>query len=124
MCTINNRRTGEYYSSVWKVLIWVASPRSLKLHDGVLRDVEQQQRRKHENTYTLQQQIDITKQLKAQEASSPENTLVEEPPCKCKCCTGGAGGPTTLASCSKHPEQPGVGESGDEAEAAANEGAA
>lgn len=38
MCTINNRRTGEYYSSVWKVLIWVASPRSLKLHDGVLRD--------------------------------------------------------------------------------------
>ncbi|KAH8412512.1 hypothetical protein KR009_002729, partial [Drosophila setifemur] len=42
----------------------------LKLHDGVLRDVEQQQRRKHENTYTLQQQIDMTKQLKAREASS------------------------------------------------------
>ncbi|KAH8334629.1 hypothetical protein KR059_012557, partial [Drosophila kikkawai] len=39
----------------------------LKLHDGVLRDVEQQQRRKHENRYALQQQIDITKQLKAQE---------------------------------------------------------
>ncbi|EDW03989.1 protein PET117 homolog, mitochondrial [Drosophila grimshawi] len=36
-----------------------------KLHQGVLRDVEQQQRRKHENRYTLQQQIDITKQLKA-----------------------------------------------------------
>lgn len=42
----------------------------LKLHDGVLRDVERQQRRKHENTYTLQQQIDITKQLKATEASA------------------------------------------------------
>ncbi|EDW76140.1 uncharacterized protein Dwil_GK15299 [Drosophila willistoni] len=42
----------------------------LKLHEGVIRDVEQQQRRKHENTYTLQQQIDITKQLKAREVSS------------------------------------------------------
>ncbi|XP_043651218.1 protein PET117 homolog, mitochondrial [Drosophila teissieri] len=42
----------------------------LRLHDGVLRDVEQQQRRKHENTYALQQQIDITKQLKARQASS------------------------------------------------------
>lgn len=30
----------------------------------MLRDVEQQQRRKHENRYSLQQQIDITKQLK------------------------------------------------------------
>ncbi|KAH8266628.1 hypothetical protein KR018_004152, partial [Drosophila ironensis] len=44
----------------------------LKLHDGVLRDVEQQQRRKHENTYTLQQQIDITRQLKTQETSGYE----------------------------------------------------
>ncbi|KAH8241881.1 hypothetical protein KR026_012333, partial [Drosophila bipectinata] len=42
----------------------------LKLHDGVLRDVERQQRRKHENTYTLQQQIDMTKQLRAREAST------------------------------------------------------
>ncbi|XP_001357454.3 protein PET117 homolog, mitochondrial [Drosophila pseudoobscura] len=42
----------------------------LKLHEGVIRDVEQQQRRKHENRYTLQQQIDMTKQLKALEASS------------------------------------------------------
>ncbi|XP_017075441.2 uncharacterized protein LOC108110745 [Drosophila eugracilis] len=49
----------------------------LRLHDGVLRDVEQQQRRKHENTYTLQQQIDITKHLKAREASSnPSDTPV------------------------------------------------
>ncbi|XP_064540963.1 uncharacterized protein LOC135430282 [Drosophila montana] len=36
-----------------------------KLHQGVLRDVEQQQRRKHENRYNLQQQIDMTKQLKS-----------------------------------------------------------
>ncbi|KAH8262310.1 hypothetical protein KR038_001298, partial [Drosophila bunnanda] len=50
----------------------------LKLHDGVLRDVEQQQRRKHENTYALQQQIDITKQLKAQETSIPDKNLVDE----------------------------------------------
>lgn len=35
-----------------------------KLHDGVLRDVERQQRRKAENLYTLQQQIDFTKELK------------------------------------------------------------
>ncbi|KAH8403044.1 hypothetical protein KR222_003748 [Zaprionus bogoriensis] len=42
----------------------------LKLHEGVLRDVEQQQRRKHENRYSLQQQIDITKQLKKMETDS------------------------------------------------------
>lgn len=35
-----------------------------KLHEGVIRDVERQQRRKMENTYLLQQQIDLTKQLK------------------------------------------------------------
>ncbi|XP_016985662.1 protein PET117 homolog, mitochondrial [Drosophila rhopaloa] len=53
----------------------------LRLHDGVLRDVEQQQRRKHENTYTLQQQIDITKQLKAREASS-HSSETPTPPSK------------------------------------------
>ncbi|XP_020800764.1 protein PET117 homolog, mitochondrial [Drosophila serrata] len=78
----------------------------LKLHDGVLRDVEQQQRRKHENTYALQQQIDITKQLKAQETSTPDKNLVSEPaPCKCKCCTESLGRPTSLAGCSKQPQQ-------------------
>ncbi|XP_075153362.1 protein PET117 homolog, mitochondrial [Haematobia irritans] len=35
-----------------------------KLHEGVVRDVERQQRRKMENTYVLQKQIDLTKQLK------------------------------------------------------------
>ncbi|KAH8263376.1 hypothetical protein KR044_007850, partial [Drosophila immigrans] len=44
----------------------------LKLHEGVLRDVEQQQRRKHENRYALQQQIDITKQLKTMEVNAEE----------------------------------------------------
>lgn len=35
-----------------------------KLHEGVVRDWERQQARKRENTYLLQQQIDLTKQLK------------------------------------------------------------
>ncbi|KAH8392287.1 hypothetical protein KR215_005008 [Drosophila sulfurigaster] len=60
----------------------------LKLHQGVIRDVEQQQRRKHENRYTLQQQIDITKQLKAMESKTedgpkkPEklDSIVVQPP--------------------------------------------
>ncbi|XP_017131881.1 protein PET117 homolog, mitochondrial [Drosophila elegans] len=61
----------------------------LRLHDGVLRDVEQQQRRKHENTYTLQQQIDITKQLKAREASSNSSDTPTPPRkegCNCAAC--------------------------------------
>ncbi|TDG44490.1 hypothetical protein AWZ03_009068 [Drosophila navojoa] len=44
-----------------------------KLHEGVLRDVEQQQRRKHENRYALQQQIDMTKQLKAARETETKN---------------------------------------------------
>ncbi|XP_061402395.1 protein PET117 homolog, mitochondrial [Musca vetustissima] len=40
-----------------------------KLHEGVVRDVERQQRRKMENTYTLQKQIDLTKQLKQMQTS-------------------------------------------------------
>lgn len=35
-----------------------------RLHEGVLRDVERQQRRKMENIVVLQQQIDLTKQLR------------------------------------------------------------
>ena len=35
-----------------------------RLHDGVIRDVQRQQRRKTENMYLLQQQIDLTRQLK------------------------------------------------------------
>ena len=37
-----------------------------RLHDGVIRDVERQQRRKIENLYVLQEQIDLTKRLKKQ----------------------------------------------------------
>ncbi|XP_058823702.1 protein PET117 homolog, mitochondrial [Topomyia yanbarensis] len=37
-----------------------------KLHEGVIRDVQRQQQRKIENTYNLQQQIELTKQLKQQ----------------------------------------------------------
>ncbi|EDW64036.1 protein PET117 homolog, mitochondrial [Drosophila virilis] len=49
-----------------------------KLHQGVLRDVEQQQRRKHENRYNLQQQIDMTKQLKS--ARDKETEANEDEP--------------------------------------------
>ncbi|XP_065076661.1 protein PET117 homolog, mitochondrial [Ochlerotatus camptorhynchus] len=35
-----------------------------KLHEGVIRDIQRQQQRKIENTYNLQQQIELTKQLK------------------------------------------------------------
>ncbi|XP_017475958.1 PREDICTED: protein PET117 homolog, mitochondrial [Rhagoletis zephyria] len=41
-----------------------------RLHEGVVRDIERQQRRKTENTYLLQKQIDLTKQLKDIEASN------------------------------------------------------
>ncbi|KAF5298148.1 hypothetical protein FQA39_LY02572 [Lamprigera yunnana] len=35
-----------------------------KLHEGVIKDVERQQRRKAENIYVMQQQMELTKQLK------------------------------------------------------------
>lgn len=35
-----------------------------KLHEGVIHDVERQQRRKAENLYILQQQAELTKQLR------------------------------------------------------------
>ncbi|KAI9551897.1 hypothetical protein GHT06_022233 [Daphnia sinensis] len=34
------------------------------LHEGVLRDIERQKRRRAENLYMLQQQIDLSKELK------------------------------------------------------------
>lgn len=43
-----------------------------KLHEGVIRDVERQQRRKIENIYTLQQQAELTKQLRAQQEKVEE----------------------------------------------------
>ncbi|XP_015186843.1 PREDICTED: protein PET117 homolog, mitochondrial [Polistes dominula] len=42
-----------------------------RLHEGVLRDIERQQRRKIENIYNLQQQIDLTREL--QKSVSREN---------------------------------------------------
>lgn len=93
----------------------------LRLHDGVLRDVEQQQRRKHENTYTLQQQIDMTKQLRAREASSnssdtpvpPSNTPSQR---NFQAGTEAKDTPTPSAQepeLQQHPEQPGAEEAGD-----------
>ncbi|XP_037708381.1 uncharacterized protein LOC119546278 [Drosophila subpulchrella] len=103
----------------------------LRLHDGVLRDVEQQQRRKHENTYTLQQQIDMTKQLRAREASSnssdtpvpPSNTPSQR---NLQAGTEAKDTPTPSAQepeLQQHPEQPGAEETGDAspAEAATQE---
>uniref|UniRef100_A0A1A9UTD9 Uncharacterized protein n=1 Tax=Glossina austeni TaxID=7395 RepID=A0A1A9UTD9_GLOAU len=49
------------------------------LHEGVLRDIERQQRRKLENTYTLQKQIDLTKQLKRVEREAEHNPKESKP---------------------------------------------
>ncbi|KAF4528637.1 hypothetical protein B566_EDAN012785 [Ephemera danica] len=43
---------------------WKQSEDRAKLHEGVLRDVERQQRRRAENIYILQQQLELTKQLR------------------------------------------------------------
>uniref|UniRef100_A0A1Q3FGR5 Protein pet117 log mitochondrial n=1 Tax=Culex tarsalis TaxID=7177 RepID=A0A1Q3FGR5_CULTA len=42
-----------------------------KLHEGVIRDIQRQQQRKIENIYNLQQQNELTRQLK-QELESRE----------------------------------------------------
>ncbi|XP_014598501.1 protein PET117 homolog, mitochondrial [Polistes fuscatus] len=44
-----------------------------RLHEGVLRDIERQQRRKIENIYILQQQIDLTRKLQ-KSVSSEDNS--------------------------------------------------
>ncbi|CAG4937862.1 protein PET117 homolog, mitochondrial [Colias croceus] len=41
-----------------------------KMHEGVLRDTERQQRRKIENVYILEKQNELTKQLKRDLGSS------------------------------------------------------
>ncbi|XP_053644815.1 protein PET117 homolog, mitochondrial [Cherax quadricarinatus] len=43
-----------------------------RLHEGVIRDVERQQRRKTENIYLLQQQADLTKQLRNDQKKAEE----------------------------------------------------
>lgn len=48
--------------------------RRRKLHEGVIRDIERQQRRKAENLYNLQQQIDLTKQLQTQYENNKDIT--------------------------------------------------
>lgn len=47
---------------------------SQKLHDGVIKDIELQKIRKVENTYNLQKQQDITKQLKKEFEETKNNT--------------------------------------------------
>ncbi|XP_038210700.1 protein PET117 homolog, mitochondrial [Zerene cesonia] len=41
-----------------------------KMHEGVIRDTERQQRRKIENLYILEKQNELTKQLKKDLSSS------------------------------------------------------
>lgn len=41
------------------------------MHEGVVKDVERQRRRKAENLYILQQQIDLTKKMKKEQANDP-----------------------------------------------------
>nr|CAH0111878.1 unnamed protein product [Daphnia galeata] len=43
------------------------------LHEGVLRDIERQKRRRAENLYMLQQQIDLSKELKKNQLSVMED---------------------------------------------------
>ncbi|XP_068226236.1 protein PET117 homolog, mitochondrial [Palaemon carinicauda] len=43
-----------------------------KLHEGVIRDIERQQRRKTENIYQLQKQSDLTKHLRAEQKRAEE----------------------------------------------------
>ncbi|XP_033608893.1 uncharacterized protein LOC117282614 [Cryptotermes secundus] len=45
-----------------------------RLHDGVIRDVERQQRRKTENIYLLQQQLELTRQLRKSEDEQLQNS--------------------------------------------------
>ncbi|XP_042883549.1 protein PET117 homolog, mitochondrial-like [Penaeus japonicus] len=45
-----------------------------KLHEGVIKDVERQQRRKAENLYVLQQQSDLTKQLRREQMEAQKQS--------------------------------------------------
>ncbi|ENN75498.1 uncharacterized protein LOC109539573 isoform X3 [Dendroctonus ponderosae] len=43
-----------------------------QLHQGVLNDIERRQRRKAENLYNLQKQLDLAKDLRVSESQSPD----------------------------------------------------
>ncbi|XP_065173641.1 protein PET117 homolog, mitochondrial [Atheta coriaria] len=46
-----------------------------RLHEGVIRDIERQQRRKAENLYNLQRQHDLEKEIKRTEELKGEMSL-------------------------------------------------
>lgn len=48
-----------------------------KLHEGVIKDVERQKQRKIENTYVLQQQIDLTKRLRQDLATTEQQQNIQ-----------------------------------------------
>lgn len=45
-----------------------------QIHLGVVRDIEQQERRKAENVYILQQQIALTKELRKKQVIEENDT--------------------------------------------------
>lgn len=49
-----------------------------KLHEGVIKDVERQQRRKAENLYNLQQQSDIARVLRKDKKLYDEQQKLQE----------------------------------------------
>ena len=56
--------------------VWIISRD--QLHLGVIRDLERQQRRKAENVYVLEQQIELTKALQKQNTAPPLRQLEEK----------------------------------------------
>lgn len=55
------------------IVIYVHAKQNIdrdRLHEGVIKDIERQQRRKAENIYVLMQQSDLTKQLRREQKES------------------------------------------------------
>lgn len=57
--------------------VFIAPVHRQKLHQGVIRDIERQQRRKVENTYNLQQQIDLTSILRTDQEERERETTIQ-----------------------------------------------
>lgn len=74
MFTINNTVIGEFLSFNLLYLLPKYIFYREQLHQGVLNDIERRQRRKAENLYNLQKQIDLTKELKKSQYDSSDVT--------------------------------------------------
>lgn len=63
------QKVGYHLHSLWfQIFNTFVQTDKDRMHEGVLKDVERQRRRKAENLYLLQQQIDLTKQMKKDQA--------------------------------------------------------